>query len=50
MSKNPFSFLWADCLGRLPYRRYREREDRDRRLKALFFSLLTLILGAAYIL
>jgi len=50
VSKNPFSFFWADLRGRLPYRRYREREDRGRRLRALFFSLLTLILGAAYIL
>lgn len=50
MSKNPFSFFWAECLGRLPYRRYREREDRPRRLRALFFSLLTLFLGTAYIL
>ena len=50
MKSNPFAFFWADCRGRLPYRRYREREDRPRRLKALFFSLLTLILGGAYIL
>jgi cellulose synthase (UDP-forming) len=50
VSGNPFSFLWADWRGRLPYRRYREREDRPRRLRALFFSLLTLILGTAYIL
>ena len=50
MSKNPFSFFWADWLGRLPYRRYREREDRARRLYALVFSFLTLALGAAYLL
>ena len=50
MSKNPFAFFWADWWGRLPYRRYREREDRPRRLRALFFSLLTLTLGAAYLL
>ncbi len=50
MSKNPFAFFWADLRGHLPYRRYREREDRARRLKALFFSILTLTLGAAYLL
>jgi len=50
MSKNPFAFLWADWRGRLPHRRYRDREHRSRRLKGLFFSLLTLILGAAYLL
>jgi len=50
VSKNPFLFLWKECRGRLPYRRYKEMEDRPRRLRALFFSLLTLILGTAYIL
>jgi len=47
---DPFSFFWADLRGRLPYRGYLEREDRGRRLRALFFSLLTLILGVSYIL
>lgn len=50
MSKNPFAFFWADWRGRLPYRRYREGEDRPRRLRALFFSLLTFVLGGAYLL
>lgn len=50
MRENPFSFFWAECRGRLPHRRYRELEDRPRRLRALFFSLLTLILGAVYLL
>ncbi len=50
MSKNPFAFLGADWRSRLPCRRYREREDRPRRLQALVFSLLTLVLGVAYLL
>lgn len=50
MSKNPYFFFRAACGGRLPHRRYREREDRPRRVRACFFSLLTVILGAAYIL
>jgi cellulose synthase (UDP-forming) len=50
VSKNPFAFFGADWRGRLPYRRYRERENRSRRLGGLFFSLLTLILGAVYLL
>jgi len=50
VSKNPLSFFWADWRGRLPYRRYREREDRGRRLRALSFSFLTLALGGVYLL
>ncbi len=41
--------LWADWRGRLPYRRYRDREDRPRRLRAQFFCLLTLVAGAVYL-
>jgi cellulose synthase (UDP-forming) len=42
--------LWADWRRRLPYRRYQDREDRPRRLKAHFFCLLTLVCGALYLL
>ena len=42
--------LWADWRRRLPYRRYQDREDRPRRLKAHFFCLLTLLSGALYLL
>jgi cellulose synthase (UDP-forming) len=41
--------LWADWRARLPYRRYQDREDRSRRLKAWFFCLLTLLSGALYL-
>ena len=41
--------LWADWRARLPYRRYQDREDRPRRLKAQFFCLLTLLSGALYL-
>jgi cellulose synthase (UDP-forming) len=49
MSKNPLKFFWADCRRQLPYRRYLELEDRPRRLKSQAFSLLTLVLGATYL-
>ena len=42
--------IWADWRRRLPYRRYQDREDRPRRLKAHFFCLLTLLSGALYLL
>ena len=42
--------LWADWRRRLPYRRYQDREDRPRRLKAHFFCFLTLVCGACYLL
>jgi cellulose synthase (UDP-forming) len=42
-------FLWADWRRRLPYRRYRDLEDRPRRLKAHFYCLLTLLSGGAYL-
>jgi cellulose synthase (UDP-forming) len=35
---------------RRPYRRFGEREDRPRRIKARVFSLLTLLSGALYLL
>jgi len=50
MGKNPLPLLWADLIGRLPQRRYLDRRDRPRRLRALAFSLLTLILGFVYLL
>lgn len=50
MGKNPLSFVWADWRGRLPCRRYLERADRGRRLRAQAFSLATLVLGATYLL
>jgi cellulose synthase (UDP-forming) len=49
MSKNPLKFLWADWRRQLPYRRYLELEDRSRRIHAQFFSLLTMVLGAIYL-
>ena len=49
MGLNLFSAFWADCRRRLPYRRYRELEDRPRRLAAQSLSLLTLLLGALYL-
>lgn len=49
MGLNPFSTFWADCRRRLPYRRYRDLEDRPRRLAAQNLSLLTLLLGAVYL-
>ncbi|MCX5892411.1 MAG: glycosyltransferase [Deltaproteobacteria bacterium] len=50
MGSNPLSLFWADLVGRLPQRRYLDRQDRPRRLYALAFSLLTLILGFTYLL
>lgn len=40
---------WADRRGRLPYRRYRDLEDRPRRLAAQDASLLTVALGLVYL-
>ncbi len=41
--------FWADRRGRLPYRRFLDREDRSRRLAAQDASLLTLALGLCYL-
>lgn len=41
--------LWADWRGNLPYRRYYDREDRPRRLRAQLFSLCTLLSGGVYL-
>jgi cellulose synthase (UDP-forming) len=49
VGKGPVHFFWADLRRRLPYRRYRDLEDRPRRLWAQAFSLLTLLLGATYL-
>jgi cellulose synthase (UDP-forming) len=49
VSKNPLSFFWADWRRQLPYRRYLDREDRSRRLRALSFAFLTLALGLTYL-
>jgi len=38
-----------DLLGRLPYRRYREREDRPRRLLGQSLALLTVLWGGVYL-
>jgi hypothetical protein len=48
--KNPLLFFWAALRQRLPYRRYLDRTDRARRLRASAFSLLTLALGLVYLL
>ena len=50
MGTNRLSLCWADLVGRLPQRRYLDRQDRPRRRYALFFSLLTLVLGFTYLL
>ncbi len=44
-----FRVWWADRRGRLPYRRYRDLEDRPRRLAAQDASLLTVALGLVYL-
>jgi cellulose synthase (UDP-forming) len=49
MRRNPLCFFWADLRRRLPYRRYLDVPDRSRRLWALGLSLLTLLLGFAYL-
>jgi cellulose synthase (UDP-forming) len=49
MSLNLLATFWADWRRRLPYRRYRDLEDRPRRLTAQLLSLLTLLLGALYL-
>ena len=49
MGLNPVQTFWADWRRRLPYRRYRDLEDRPRRLAAQNSSLLTLLLGALYL-
>jgi len=49
LRKSPL-FFWADLRQRLPYRRYLDRTDRARRLRASAFSLLTLALGLVYLL
>lgn len=41
--------LWADWRGRLPYRRFRDLEDRPRRLRAQLCSLFCLLSGAIYL-
>lgn len=50
MGRNPILLFLADLSGRLPQRRYLDRQDRPRRLRASAFSLLTLLLGFAYLL
>jgi cellulose synthase (UDP-forming) len=49
MKKNPLSFFFLDLRRRLPYQRYLDTSDRPRRLRALAWSLLTLISGIAYL-
>ena len=41
--------FWSDLLRRPPHRRYLDLQDRPRRLRAQAFSLLTLVLGLAYL-
>jgi len=50
LGNNPFRLFYTDLLGGLPQRRYLDLQDRPRRLRASIFSLLTLILGGAYLL
>lgn len=49
VGKHLCRFSWADLRHRLPYRRYLDLTDRRRRLWALAFSWLTLMLGSAYL-
>ncbi|MBM4293611.1 MAG: glycosyltransferase [Deltaproteobacteria bacterium] len=49
MGRNPLSFFGAEPSRRPPRRRYLEVKDRPRRLLAQSFSLLTVLLGAAYV-
>lgn len=41
--------LWTDWQGRLPYRRFRDLEDRPRRLRAQISSIFCLLSGAVYL-
>ncbi len=41
--------FWSDLLRRPPHRRYLDLQDRPRRLRAQTFSLLTIVLGLAYL-
>ena len=41
--------FWSDLWHRPPHRRYLDLQDRPRRLRAQAFSLLTLVLGLAYL-
>jgi hypothetical protein len=50
MWRNPLFIFWGDLFRRLPYRRYLDLQDRPRRLRALAFSQLTLLLGLVYLL
>ncbi|OPX20553.1 MAG: hypothetical protein BZ151_03405 [Desulfobacca sp. 4484_104] len=49
MTPSAIKRFWADWRQRLPYRRYLDFEDRPRRLRAQFFSLLTLTSGGFYL-
>lgn len=49
MGKGPLPSLGGDLGRNPPYRRFLELKDRPRRLKAQAFSLLTLALGATYL-
>jgi cellulose synthase (UDP-forming) len=49
MGKNPLAFFWADCLARLPNRRYLDLQDRPRRLRAQVFCLAALASGSVYL-
>jgi len=49
MASNALRFFLADIQRRLPYRRYRDLEDRPRRLAARSWSLATITCGAVYL-
>ena len=48
ISKYFITFI-RDLLGRQSYQRFREREDRRRRLLAQFFTILTMVIGIYYL-
>jgi cellulose synthase (UDP-forming) len=46
---NYFVTFVRDLLGRQSYQRFREREDRRRRLLTQFFTILTMVIGIYYL-
>ncbi len=49
MRTHPLAIVWADWRGRLPYQRFLDREDRQRRLAAQACACLTLLAGSLYL-
>ncbi|MBW1916713.1 MAG: glycosyltransferase [Deltaproteobacteria bacterium] len=49
MEGNSIEISWADWRQNLAYQRYLAIKDRSRRLRAQFFSVLTLVSGCVYL-